>query len=232
MKLHEKHRPQTWAQVIGQRRAVDQIDRLRKNGLAGRAYWLCGPSGTGKTTIARLIAKEVAQPFYVEEMDGSKLTATTLDGWDNFLRYRPLQGQSWVLMINEAHLLPPRIIGQLLTQIDDLITEWQTWIFTTTAIAKTQLFDARLDAGAFLSRCVQLKLGADAREFAEYVQRVAVAEDLDGAPLAAYEALAAETSCNLREMLQAVETGRMIQEPEGDSDCFSSRALSGNLDRN
>ncbi len=39
---------------------VGTLDALRNRGLSGRSYWITGPSGTGKTTIARLLAAEVA----------------------------------------------------------------------------------------------------------------------------------------------------------------------------
>ena len=58
--LYEQYRPQTWAEVVGQDKVLAKIDRLRSRSLAGRAYWLSGQSGTGKTTIARLIASEMA----------------------------------------------------------------------------------------------------------------------------------------------------------------------------
>ena len=58
--LTETYRPTTWADVIGQNKIVKRIDTLRPRGLAGRAYWISGQTGTGKTTIARLIAAEVA----------------------------------------------------------------------------------------------------------------------------------------------------------------------------
>ena len=50
-------------QVVGQGKAIRRIDVLRKRGLSGRAYWLSGQSGTGKTTIARLLAAEIADDF-------------------------------------------------------------------------------------------------------------------------------------------------------------------------
>ncbi len=49
-----------------------------RGGLAGRAYWLSGQSGTGKTTIARLIAAEVADSFLIEELDAAALTVAQL----------------------------------------------------------------------------------------------------------------------------------------------------------
>ena len=61
MQLHESYRPHAWSDVIGQDKALAKIDALRKRGLSGRSYWISGQSGTGKTTIARLIAAEVAE---------------------------------------------------------------------------------------------------------------------------------------------------------------------------
>src|SRR5262249_4680832 len=63
--LTEQYRPKTWQDVVGQDKVVNRLLALRRRGLAGRAYWLSGPSGTGKTTIARLIAAEVAEEFCV-----------------------------------------------------------------------------------------------------------------------------------------------------------------------
>ena len=57
MKLHEQYRPHSWGEVVAQPKILRQIDTLRRRGLAGRAYWISGESGTGKTTIARLIAE-------------------------------------------------------------------------------------------------------------------------------------------------------------------------------
>jgi DNA polymerase III gamma/tau subunit len=55
--LADKYRPSSWSEVVGQDKTVSRLQALAKRGgLAGRAYWLSGQSGTGKTTIARLIA--------------------------------------------------------------------------------------------------------------------------------------------------------------------------------
>jgi hypothetical protein len=48
--------------------------------LAGRAYWLSGPSGAGKTTIARLIVKEVAEPSFIQEVNAAALSVPALRG--------------------------------------------------------------------------------------------------------------------------------------------------------
>src|SRR5580698_2505752 len=77
--LAEKYRPSSWNEVIGQEKVISRLLALRdRGGLAGRAYWLSGQSGTGKTTIARLIAQEVADEFNITELDAATLTVSEL----------------------------------------------------------------------------------------------------------------------------------------------------------
>ena len=73
MQLPEVYRPKSWAEVVGQDKILAKIALLRsRGGLAGRAFWLSGQSGTGKTTIARLIAQEIADSYAIEETDGGE----------------------------------------------------------------------------------------------------------------------------------------------------------------
>src|SRR6266851_3477047 len=77
--LAEKYRPKTWTDVIGQDKVIGRIQALAQRGsLSGRAYWLSGQSGTGKTTIARLIAQDIADSFLIQEVDASALTVAQL----------------------------------------------------------------------------------------------------------------------------------------------------------
>ena len=78
MQLTEQYRPQAWADVVGQDKIVQRVRALAKRGLAGRAYWISGQSGTGKTTIARLIAAEVADELLIREVDAAGLTVSAL----------------------------------------------------------------------------------------------------------------------------------------------------------
>ena len=58
--LYEKYRPKTFAEVLGQDKIVKRLNILAQTSLAGRAYWITGQSGTGKTTIAKIIAAQCA----------------------------------------------------------------------------------------------------------------------------------------------------------------------------
>lgn len=78
MQLHEQFRPTTWADVVGQDKAIKQINQLRKRGLGGRAYFISGQSGTGKTTIAKLLAAEIANDICTVEIDASVATPARL----------------------------------------------------------------------------------------------------------------------------------------------------------
>ena len=55
--LYTKYRPQTFADVVGQGHVVATLERAVLEGRTGHAYLFCGPRGTGKTTMARLLAK-------------------------------------------------------------------------------------------------------------------------------------------------------------------------------
>ena len=90
MQLHEQYRPSAWSDVVGQDKVIARIEAIRKRGLAGRAYWISGQSGTGKTTIARLIAAEVADEMNIEEMDAGDLTAERLREIDRYPMVRCL----------------------------------------------------------------------------------------------------------------------------------------------
>ena len=81
--LYEQHRPRSWADVLGQERAVKKAQTIIKRAWGGRAWWIDGNSGTGKTTIAKLIAAEGADPFNTIELDASDLTPARLREIEN-----------------------------------------------------------------------------------------------------------------------------------------------------
>ncbi len=57
--LYQKYRSGTFDEVVGQQYVVRSLQNALKSGKIGHAYLFCGPRGTGKTTMARLLAKAV-----------------------------------------------------------------------------------------------------------------------------------------------------------------------------
>jgi len=57
--LYRKYRPKQWDTVIGQDHVIQTLTNSIKADRVGHAYLFAGPRGTGKTTVARLLAKAV-----------------------------------------------------------------------------------------------------------------------------------------------------------------------------
>ena len=217
MRLYEQYRPSTLDDVVGQDRAVKIIRAAIRRGWGGQSYWISGASGTGKTTLARIIAGTGADPLNIREYDSADaVTVGELESWEDIFSYRGWLGETGkpgkAIIINEAHGLRKDIIRQLLG-ILERVPDHTVVIFTTTAEGQDGLFEDNIDASPLLSRCLEVRLSTQGlcKAFAAHCKGIAEAEGLDGQPVARYEKLAKSKRNNCRAMLQYIESGGMVE---------------------
>ena len=218
MMLYEKYRPKRFEDVIGQDKAVGKVKAVLSKQWGGRAWWIAGPSGTGKSTLATLIANVGCE--CVREMVGGEVTLGMLDeireeiGKRSLFAPTPNGKTPRAYIVNEAHGMRRAVIQRL----DDMLErknlpEHIVWVFTTSREGQKQLFDGQqVDAPMFLSRCLKVNLSSYglAQAFAARAKEIAMAEGLDGKALPAYTRLINEKHGNLRDVLDAIEMQEMM----------------------
>lgn len=213
MTFTETYRPTTWDEVIAQPRAVKLLQNFESRGrLGGRAYSLAGKSGTGKTTIALIIASKLADPINVYECDAQEITPATIRGWKEDQHYCPmgaLPGRVYIL--NESHGLRKDAVKSLLVFLEEL-REWTTVIFTTTIDGQMEFDDKNIDADPLMSRCTIVPMAGTelAKPFAIRAMEIAQIEDLGGRSMPYVLNLVNKHKSNMRAVLQAVESGELI----------------------
>ena len=209
MRLTDKYRPRKFADVIGQSKAVSILQRIKEPG--GRSIYITGKSGTGKTTLAEIIAATMPHdsdgfPVDIARVVGRELTTGKLrditDRW--------IYCGSHVLIVNESHGLSRPVIECFLDLLESLRPNVCV-IFTTTNEGN-DLFEEHIDAAPFASRCLVVKLTSQglAQPFAAYAQTVAQIENLDGRPIDDYVRLVNDCKGNLRAVLNRIEAGEML----------------------
>lgn len=211
MRLTEKYRPKALPEIVGQDKAVKVLSRFSgRHG--GNAYYISGKSGTGKTSLARIIAAEVADPLNTREIVGRMLTTAMLrEIVENWAYYPMGDKPGYALIVNESHGLSKPVVELFLDILEGLKSN-VVIVFTTTNEGLELFEDAKLDAGPFASRCICIRLTNQGvtKPFAQRLREIAQVEGLDGQPESAYVRLVSDCKQNFREALTRIESGEML----------------------
>jgi len=168
--LYRKYRPEHFDDVIGQDHIVKAISGALHAGKIAHAYLLCGPRGTGKTTIARIIAHSLGSSVNdIYEMD-----AASNRGIDDVrdiregVRTMPFDSKYKIYILDEVHMFTKDAWNALLKTIEEP-PEHVIFILATTELEKVP--------ETIISRCqtFMLKKPTDAI-LAEVVANVAEKE--------------------------------------------------------
>jgi len=156
--LYRKYRPQTFAEVVGQEAVVRTLTNAIDQGKVRQAYLFAGPRGTGKTSLARILAKAVNCAHgptptpdgtchaCVAIANGTSLDVIEMDaasqrGIDDIRDIRervvlqPVEGQYKVYILDEAHQLTDAAWNALLKLIEEPPPHLM-FVFCTTELQK------------------------------------------------------------------------------------------------
>src|SRR3990172_4340693 len=143
LSLYRKYRPSNWSDVVGQAHVVETLRNAVAAERVGHAYLFSGPRGTGKTSVARLLAKAVNCEHQdptkrpddscencISVQNGSFLDLIEIDAASNTsvedvrdlrdkINFSPNRGRYKVYIVDEVHMLSAAAFNALLKTLEE-----------------------------------------------------------------------------------------------------------------
>ena len=217
--LYRKYRPQDFDEVVGQEGATRTLRNAIERGQVRQAYLFAGPRGTGKTSLARIVAKclnceqgPTTKPCGVcnscrtiaagTSLDVVEMDAASQRGIDDIREIRervmlqPVEGRMKVYILDEAHQLTKEAFNSLLKLIEEPPPHL-VFIFCTTELLK-MLETVRSRCQTFLFSRPRLP------ELTRLLRRVADGEGMD-VPDAALSIVARSARGSFRDAVSTLD---------------------------
>lgn len=182
MSLYKDHRPQTLAEMKGNRALISQIKAHFAKPNHNHAVLLYGPSGCGKTTLARAVSKEF---LGVDEISIDEINCSDKNGVEDVrgtieaMKNLPLIGKYNVFIMDECQNLSPAAKSALLKPCEDG-GDFNYIFFCTTNPDKFFKGDKGEKVSALTTRLTQWKVEPlDKSESMKLVDEVATAEGIE-----------------------------------------------------
>jgi DNA polymerase III subunit gamma/tau len=119
--LYRQYRPSGFDEVRGQEQVTGVLEKAIKNKKIGHAYLFCGTRGTGKTSVARILARELG----VSDKDLYEMDAASNRGIDDIRELRegvyamPFESPYKFYIIDEAHMLTKEAWNAFLKTLEE-----------------------------------------------------------------------------------------------------------------
>ena len=155
--IYRKLRPKDFDQIVGQDRAVKVLEGFLKKGEVPHALLLTGPSGVGKTTIARILRRKL----YCSEMDFQEINAAESRGIDTIrdiqqrMGLAPMGGKSRCWVLDECQKLTGDAQTALLKVLEDPPNHVWFFLCTTDPVKLLKTIH---------TRCTEIRLGTITQE--------------------------------------------------------------------
>ena len=124
-----KYRPNSWETIIGQQNIATTLQQAIQSNQLAQAYLFCGPRGVGKTSTARLFAKEINLKYEsnlkdftynIYELDAaSNNQVDDIRNLNDQVRIPPQKGKYKVYIIDEVHMLSQSAFNAFLKTLEE-----------------------------------------------------------------------------------------------------------------
>lgn len=196
--LYRKYRPHDWGQVVGQDHIVSVLQGQLTKGQTAHAYLFSGTRGLGKTTVARIFARELGcQPEDIYEIDGaSNRKIEHARELREAVRTMPMSSEYKVYIIDEVHMLTKEAFNALLKTLEEPPVH-AVFILATTELHKLP--------DTIISRCQQFVFRQPTETvLREHIMRIATDEGYT-LPATAAELIATLGDGSFRDALGVLE---------------------------